>query len=228
MQKAVHDIIQIIRSVQSDTWKLLIVAFVLFIIPTFLFVELADEVFEQETTTVDEAILRGINTYESPTLDSIVTATTDLGYVWWVGLITILTVTVCIRYKQYTSALIVIIGIAGSALINVLLKAVFQRDRPELWERLVTENSFSFPSGHAMASASLAAVLVVLFWPTRWRWYAIIIGLLYMIYIGFTRMYLGVHYPTDILAGWLVAIAWVSITTIIIKRIAIRRNIRKL
>ncbi len=228
MQKAVHDIIQIIRSVQSDTWKLLIVAFVLFIIPTFLFVELADEVFEQETTTVDEAILRGINTYESPTLDSIVTATTDLGYVWWVGLITILTVTVCIRYKHYASALIVIIGIAGSALINVLLKAVFQRDRPELWERLVTENSFSFPSGHAMASASLAAVLVVLFWPTRWRWYAIIIGLLYMIYIGFTRMYLGVHYPTDILAGWLVAIAWVSITTIIIKRIAIRRNIRKL
>ncbi|MEO5691456.1 MAG: phosphatase PAP2 family protein [Candidatus Saccharimonadales bacterium] len=226
--KLLREGIRVVRSVRVDTWKLLIIAFVMFVIPTVLFVELADEVLEQETTVFDEAILRAINAYQSPTLDTIVTATTDLGYVWWVGIFTIIALIVCIKKKQYLSALIVIVGIVGSASINLLLKGMFQRDRPQLWERLVTENSFSFPSGHAMASASLAAVIVVLLWPTRWRWYAVAGGVCYMLYIGFTRMYLGVHYPTDVAAGWLVAIAWVALSTIIIKRIALRRQSEKL
>ncbi len=226
--KLLREGIRIVRSVQIGTWKLLIVAFVMFVIPTVLFVELADEVLEQETTVVDESILRTINTYQSPTLDIIVTATTDLGYVWWVGFFTLIALMICVKNKRYVSALIVTVGIVGSAIINLLLKGMFQRDRPQLWERLVTENSFSFPSGHAMASASLAAVIVVLLWPTRWRWYAVAGGVCYMIYIGFTRMYLGVHYPTDVAAGWLVAIAWVTLSTIIIKRIALRRQLEKL
>ncbi len=226
--KLLRDGVRVIRSVHADTWKLLVVAFVLFVVPTVLFVELADEVLEQETIILDEAVLRAINRHQSPVLDSIVTATTDLGYVWWVGLIAIIAITVSVKYKQFVSALIVVIGIGGSALINLLLKGIFQRDRPELWERLVTENSFSFPSGHAMASASLAAVIIVLLWPTRWRWYALSGGVCYMLYIGFTRVYLGVHYPTDVVAGWLVAIAWVALCTIIIKRIALRRQLKKL
>ena len=228
MQKMRVEVVRIIRSVKPETWKLLVLGFVAFALPVILFVELADEVIERETIMIDEAILRGINTYESPALDNFVIGATDLGYVWWVGFMTIVLLLTCVKYKHYVSALIALTGVAGSALINLVLKAIFQRDRPELWERLVTENSFSFPSGHAMASASLAAVIVVLLWPTKWRWVAVAGGLLYMIFIGFTRIYLGVHYPTDVVAGWLVAIAWVGLSTIIIKRIIVKNQLKKL
>lgn len=228
MQHIREELVKIIRSIKPETWKLLVLGFVTFVIPAILFVALADEVIERETIIVDEAVLRGINMYQSPALDQFVLATTDLGYVWWVGFTTLVIVLACVKYKQYVSALTVIAGVGGSALINLVLKTIFQRDRPQLWERLVTENSFSFPSGHAMASASLAAVIIVILWPTKWRWIAVAGGLIYMVYIGFTRMYLGVHYPTDVVAGWLVTISWVAISTIIIKRISIKRQLKKL
>ena len=219
MERVRDEIIRIFHAVSLATWRRLLICFVSFVVPIMLFVQLADEVREQETLPFDQQVLLAVNSISSSSLDAIVLATTDLGYIWWVGFATLVTVLLCVKARQYTNALIVMVGVGGSALINVLLKAFFQRDRPQLWERLVTENSFSFPSGHAMASASLAAVIIVILWPTRWRYYAIALGNLYVLYIGFTRMYLGVHYPTDILAGWLVAVSWIAITTIVIKNV---------
>lgn len=219
MQRIISEFSRVIHTIGTPTWKRLFIGFIVFVLPIILFVELADEVFEKDTLVVDEAILRHVYSWSNPSLDAFVVATTDLGYVWWVGLITIIILLLCIKHRQYTSALIALVGVAGSALINLLLKLIFQRDRPQLWERLVTENSYSFPSGHAMASASLAVVLIVLLWPTKWRPLAVLVGLAYMLYVGFTRLYLGVHYPSDILAGWLVAGAWVGITVIIITKL---------
>jgi membrane-associated phospholipid phosphatase len=96
------------------------------------------------------------------------------------------------------------------ASLNELLKAVFDRPRPDLWRSPDPSAGLSFPSGHAMSSATLAAALVVLAWPTRWRVPVVIAGAIAVIVIGLSRLVLGVHYPSDVLGGWAFAFAWVS------------------
>lgn len=219
MQRIKVELRRVFHAIGITTWKRLILGFFIFVLPLLLFIQLTDEVFEQETLPFDEAILRQINMLSNRTLDGFVVATTDIGYIWFVGLAAVIILLLCIKRHAYRSALIAAVGLTGSALINILLKLLFQRDRPALWERLVTENSYSFPSGHAMASASLAAVIIVLLWPTKWRYPSIIAASAYVLYVAFTRLYLGVHYPTDIIAGWLVAGMWIAITTTIITKL---------
>ena len=99
---------------------------------------------------------------------------------------------------------------AAPPLLNVCAKLFFSRQRPQLWETIVTEKSFSFPSGHSIGSMSFAAALTLLAWPTRWRWPVAIGALSFAITIGLTRLYLGVHYPSDVAAGWCAALVWVG------------------
>ncbi|MCV3212121.1 phosphatase PAP2 family protein [Plectonema radiosum NIES-515] len=79
------------------------------------------------------------------------------------------------------------------------------------------ELSYAFFSGHAMTSMTLIAVLVVLAWNSNLRWLVLIFGSLFVVAIGWTRLYLGVHFPSDILAGWMVALAWAIGVNLIIK-----------
>jgi membrane-associated phospholipid phosphatase len=109
-------------------------------------------------------------------------------------------------------------GVGGAAILNAVLKLSFQRVRPSLWIPIVHESSFSFPSGHAMASSALALTIMVLVWPTRWRWPAIVLGAAYIVLIGFTRVYLGVHYPSDVIGGWAVSFVWIMTMRAIISR----------
>jgi membrane-associated phospholipid phosphatase len=98
----------------------------------------------------------------------------------------------------------------GAGLVNLLAKLFFGRARPDLWASIAPESDYSFPSGHAMASMAVAAALVLMLWPTRFRWLTVALGLIYVLAIGLTRLYLGVHYPTDILGGWCASLAWVG------------------
>ena len=138
-----------------------------------------------------------------------VIAVTWAGFLWWRG--------------RRRDAALLAAAVIGSTLLNMLLKAVFQRDRPDFWEHLVVENSYSFPSGHAMASMSLAASLAVIAWSSRWRWPAIVLGAVYVLVVGFSRVYLGVHFPSDILAGWCVAVLWVAIVVTVLDGASRRR-----
>lgn len=102
------------------------------------------------------------------------------------------------------------LAVVGAALLNLATKLLLTRPRPALWVVQHPELSYSFPSGHAMAAAALAAALGFLCWPTRWRWVAVGLGAAWALGMGWSRMYLGVHYPSDVLAGWLGAVGWVS------------------
>jgi undecaprenyl-diphosphatase len=113
--------------------------------------------------------------------------------------------------RRRRAAVVLAVGVGGAALINTLLKLAFHRVRPELWTPLVVERSFSFPSGHAMVSSALACSVTYILWHTRWRWLAVGLGLAVVVAIGLSRLYLGVHYPTDVLAGWTVGFFWVVI-----------------
>lgn len=188
--------------------------FVIFLACTIGFVSLADEVTEGSTLAFDEAVLVGINDRSTSYLDTFFVVSTQLGGVIGVAAITIGIFIAFLLRHRYRWATILAAGVAGAALINVILKLIFERVRPDLWDQLIVETSFSFPSGHAMASSALAFSLIVVAWKTRYRWMAIGLGALFIIVIGLSRLYLGVHYPSDVFAGWLVSAAWVSLVVL--------------
>src|SRR5699024_12821614 len=99
---------------------------------------------------------------------------------------------------------------------NSVLKVIDGTARPTSFAHIVPENSYACPSGHAMASAAIAGCACVLACPIRWRYPVIAASSVYVPTIGLSRMYLGVHFPSDILAGWSVSVVWVGEVAIII------------
>lgn len=187
----------------------LLAAYIIFSVCSIGFIRLAWEVREQETLKIDEQILMSINSWSNKFLDVFLPIATDIGGI--VGVIVLTTVaTALFFYKnEYRRALLVVVSVAGATLLNVVIKAMFERQRPDLWTQLVHESGYSFPSGHAMASAALGLAIAVALWNSRWRWWGTGFATAYVLFVGFSRLYLGVHYPSDVIAGWLVSGAWV-------------------
>ena len=180
-------------------------------------VKLAREVQERETLGIDRQVLLTIHQHATPFLDWLSMHTTNIG-----GPLVTVIIALCIglylAYKREIVRLLILGGsMVGSAGLAFMIKSLIERPRPQLWQHLVPESGFSFISGHATMSMTLAAAIVAILWRTKWRWPAIIAGVLYAGWVGFSRLYLGVHYPTDILGGWIVASAWVLVVTLIIR-----------
>lgn len=154
---------------------------------------------------MDAQILLYINSLSTPWLDSVMLTVTHFGDVATVLLVTFFVASILYRFEKYQQLLFLVTSIAGALVVNSGLKLLFARQRPDLWELLTHESTFSFPSGHAALSSALALSIIILVWKTRWRWLATGVGAVYVIAIGFSRMYLGVHYPSDVLAGWFVS-----------------------
>lgn len=114
--------------------------------------------------------------------------------------------------RQYHALVFLLVAALGGMLLNILLKPVFGRARPDIALRLTEVRSLSFPSGHAMGSAiiyfTLAALLARLVEPRALKLYFLGLAALLSFLVGASRVYLGVHYPTDVLAGWTVGLAW--------------------
>ena len=188
-------------------WIFLLFAGVL--LPLWVFAELADEVHELEQFVFDDPILLKAHAYTGPGMDRFFIFISQLGYEG-VILVDVLIVLALLLYRRWREAVFAAIAFSGSALLNLGSKQFFQRDRPSLWESVSPEHTYSFPSGHAMGSMTLAMVVILLAWPTRWRWPALLLALTFALLVGYSRIHLGVHYPSDILGGWMAAIAWVT------------------
>lgn len=223
-QKALHSIVKVKQRVPFKGAEL-IVLFVLYMLPVILVVWLAEEVVEGEPLGFDKLAMLWIKQQHSPVLTTFFRIITEFGGLFLLGSITILVTLLYWLKKRRKAALFVATSVGGAALINLILKSIFQRDRPDFWQHLVQESGYSFPSGHAMASAAFAFSLIFLLWRTRFRWYAVVGGGVYLLLIGVSRMYLGVHYPTDIVTGWCVSFIWVSLVALMIyEYTAIKRS----
>lgn len=188
-------------------------------VPIIIIVALVNEVTEHEPLFFDVPILEFMKRISTPILDTTVLFLTNLGGIVFVSLATALVAYIAYRKLGKRAASMVVLIAGGTALMNVVLKLLFQRSRPELWQTLVHESSYSFPSGHAMASSALAFSIVAIFWSTKWRIWTLVTGTIYVITIGLSRMYLGVHYPSDVLAGWAISFLWgVSVYRLVLSK----------
>lgn len=176
--------------------------------PLAAFVALADDIHEFEAFHFDTSLLWRLHGLHHPTLDPLVVVMTRLGYEWFLIPADVLIVGTLLALRRWREASFAAVAFVGSALLNLGSKQVFQRDRPSLWESIAPESTYSFPSGHAMGTMTFACVLVLLAWPTRWRWPAVVLAPSFVVLVGASRVYLGVHYPSDILAGWCAALCW--------------------
>ena len=178
------------------------------LLPLWVFAELADEVHELERFVFDDPILLRAHALAGPGLDGFFVVISKIGYegVVAIDLLIVLTILAMRRWREATFAAVAFVG---SALLNLGAKQFFQRDRPTLWESISPEDSFSFPSGHAMGSMTLDATLVLLAWPTRLALAGAGADALFALLVGYSRVYLGVHFlRTSWPAGWRRA-AWV-------------------
>jgi undecaprenyl-diphosphatase len=140
---------------------------------------------------------------------------TSLGGAAVLTLMTAIVIGFLIVDEKRAAALFVLASVAGGTLLSVILKLVFARPRPDVVPHLVAVSSASFPSGHAMLSAvvylTLGALLSRVEGPPRVKIYVLSIAILITFLVGMSRIYLGVHWPTDVLAGWCAGAAWATL-----------------
>lgn len=143
---------------------------------------------------------------------------TDLGGTFCVFLLTILvSLYFILRKKDFKTAYWFIFNVAlGAGLLNQLVKFLFQRTRPTI-EHLVLQDGYSFPSGHSMASLICyggIAFLIIQFLSKTWiKWIVGLLAALLIIVIGISRIYLGVHFPSDVIGGFCLAGSWLLLST---------------
>ena len=189
-------------------WLRLLLLFAGALLPLWTFAELADEIREGEPFIFDEPVLLFAHELAREGFDRGFVLFSELGYAWGVMPADVALVVVLAVRRHAREALFAALALGGSALLNLATKQLFARERPSLWESIAPESTFSFPSGHAMGSMTLAWVCLLLAWRTPWRWPVVIGMLVFTVIVGLSRVYLGVHYPSDILAGWTAASVW--------------------
>ncbi len=185
----------------------------------YAFVQVVEEVMEGETRAFDEAVLLALRSPEDSAepigpwwVQTMFADITSLGGTTVVTLITLAVLGYLIMDGKRAVALLVLLSVAGGAGLSSLLKLGFERPRPDLVAHLVDERTLSFPSGHAMVSAviylTLGALLAQVHGSIRLKIYILSVAVILTLLIGISRVYLGVHWPTDVLAGWCAGTAW--------------------
>lgn len=199
-------------------WRSLLVLLIGVFLPLQLFGELAEDVWQhQGGFPWDVRILLAIQGTFSPQLDIIATTLTKFGVFWGVFPVATAICIILLIQRKWRPLAYLIPTLLGSIVINRTAKMLLGRVRPHLWESPAPEFDYGFPSGHAMSSMTLVAALAILAWGSRWFWSVVVVGTIFVIAIAWTRLYLGVHYPSDILAGWLASIAWAVGVSLLIR-----------
>ncbi len=182
------------------------------------FSNIVEEVGEGETRWFDEGLLYALRTHDPADpigprwFEENVAEITALGGFSVLALVTLLATGFLLLQRKWLNAAMLLVATLGGTAISEGLKVGFARPRPDLVAHAVDVTSMSFPSGHAMLSAvtylTLGAMLARTQPDRRSRAYILVAAVLLTLIIGASRIYLGVHWPTDVLAGWCLGAAW--------------------
>jgi undecaprenyl-diphosphatase len=182
---------------------------------------LVERVWRGEDLVWELELMRSVHHREGPILDVPAIGLSIVGTGAVLAVIVTAAVIVLVRCGRRADAVFLVVAVGGAAVIENVAKLIVRRPRPELWEPVWSAHGYSFPSGHATTSMALAAAATALAWDTRWRWWAFAGGAVFTLSVGASRVYLGVHHPSDVIAGWCAGLAWVS--GLILLRTARRR-----
>ncbi|MEQ8616837.1 MAG: phosphatase PAP2 family protein [Lacipirellulaceae bacterium] len=218
LPKSLQKIENYARSFSHLEWAPLL-ALLLAACLTWGFIELADEVSEGETASLDEQILlamrnpANLNDPIGPEIaEEIGRDLTALGGIAILGLLTVSTVVFLFLLPMPRAAIYVALATTGAVGISLVMKSAFARQRPDLVSHGSHVYTSSFPSGHSMMAAAvyltLGMLLARMLAKRRLQILVVSIAVLLTVGVGVSRVYLGVHWPTDVIGGWAVGGAW--------------------
>ncbi|KGP92206.1 hypothetical protein N780_01190 [Pontibacillus chungwhensis BH030062] len=198
------------------SFLILLIGFVTIGMAVYLFAELAEQVIEEEKFAFDQMVTDWVQDIQAPWLGTMFGWITELGSVMLLTVASVLFALFIYFFTKKSRWVIVYfaINMLGISLLTKVLKLLFERQRPEVLQQY-DGTGFSFPSGHSTGSMVFYGFMIYMVSTTRWKKsirYVLntILGLLIFL-IGFSRVYLGVHFPTDILAGFAFGISWLFV-----------------
>jgi membrane-associated phospholipid phosphatase len=180
----------------------------------WLFGAIAEDVVNRDAPlgTLDLDVAAWLHAHATPAMTSLMFILSDLGAPVSVIAITLLTAAVLATRRRWYRLVFLLLATVGGEVVNFLMKKAVHRQRPFFEDPIVTLTSFSFPSGHAMGSTVLyGALAAIMIWPMRqfrWRVATVCAAALLVALICFSRIYLGVHYLSDVVAGCLAGLVW--------------------
>src|ERR1700749_1508112 len=178
-----------------------------------LFWWLAEEVFEGDARHFDELVRAAVNVRSTPAMTTAMRGFTYLGSTPFILSVSVVVAAAFYLLKWHRAAALLLLTMAGAFVLNAALKLSFQRARPDPFFGVAVPDSFSFPSGHTLYSSCLFGTLAVIISGrvravsarvAAWSAAAVLVAL-----VGLSRVYLGVHYPTDVVASYLAASVWI-------------------
>lgn len=220
----------------AETWLLVSVFIVAGLLLVFGFI--ADQALGGSSTALDRYIVllfrSGPDNLSGPIgalwVREMARDITSLGSIAVLGIVALAVVSYLLLARSRAEALLVTVAVLGGVAINSLLKIQFSRPRPDLFVPAAKVFTASFPSGHAAFSATaymtLAALLARTTEHSRLRYYFVGVAVLLTLMIGVSRIYLGVHYPTDVVAGWCIGSAWALLCWAIMTRLQHQGSIK--
>ena len=164
-----------------------------------------------------------------PWLEGAMRDVTSLGSASVLVLITTAVIVYLLMIRRPATALLIFVAVAGGQVLSSLLKAGIDRPRPDLVSHLVNETSFSFPSGHAMLSAvtylTLGSLAARFLHGRTTKIFVLCLAVLTTVLVGISRVYLGVHWPSDVLAGWCAGFAWAMLCWLVARVLQRRKAV---
>lgn len=206
----------------------LALGFIAGVLALLAFADLTEDMLERESLWLDLVVLALLRSVSSATLDNVAAVVSFLGFEAVLVLFTVLLARFLWRRQGVLAAQLIIVTL-GVQVLNTILKAVFERPRPEPILTGLPGQVFSFPSGHAMVAAGFYLFVAWLAWRRLRGWPRLLVsaGLLLLIgLIGLSRLYLGVHYLTDVAAGYVAGFIWTDAVILAFQLAPFRRSRR--
>jgi len=215
------------KTEQKMTWKYVTTIFSIIVLFIIFFIFVASRIQGAEIIAFDKIIIDFVQSFQTDATTKWTIVLTDMGSIKFISIAIVVGAGLLCLYKKFSLAVFLILAPSLGGLLNKFLKWIFKRERPDILP-IITEHGYSFPSGHSMGSllfyGSAAYVLLHIWKSAGIKAVTIIVACLFILMIGISRIYLGVHYPTDVVGGYAVGFSFLLVCIFVFRYYEERKN----